>query len=264
MFDVIIQNAYVIDGTCSQRFKADIGIEGSKIVKIGNLKSEKAVQTIDASGLVASPGFIDMHSHSDFTLLINPKAESKIRQGITTEVIGNCGSSAAPLNETIKEEIRKTMPILEESGLELDWSTMQEYLECLEKQGIAVNVVPLVGHENIRVCAIGFDNRAPTETELEEMKKQLAKAMEEGAFGMSTGLIYPPGCYARTDELIELSKVVSNYGGIYASHIRGEGDRLFSSVEEAIRIGEKARVPVEISHHKAAGKANWGKVKETL
>ena len=264
MFDMIIKNAYVLDGTGSQRFKADIGIEGLRIVKIGNLNSEKAVQNIDASGLVVSPGFIDMHSHSDLTLLINPKAESKIRQGITTEVIGNCGSSAAPLNEAIKEEIRKTMPILEEAGLELDWSTMKEYLDRLEKQGIAVNVVPLVGHENIRVCAMGFDNRAPTETELEEMKKQLAKAMEEGAFGMSTGLIYPPSCYAKTDELIELSKVVADYGGIYASHIRGEGDGLFSSVKEAIKIGEEAKVPVEISHHKAAGRANWGKVKETL
>jgi len=264
VFDVIIRNAYVIDGTGSRRFKADIGIEGLKIVKIGNLKSEKTVQTIDASGQVASPGFIDMHSHSDFTLLINPKAESKIRQGITTEVIGNCGSSAAPLNETVKEEIRKTMPIIEETGLELHWTSMKEFLDRLEKQRIAVNVVPLVGHGNIRVYTMGFDNRAPTETELEEMKKQLAKAMEEGAFGMSTGLIYPPSCYAKTGELIELSKVVANYGGIYASHIRGEGDRLFSSVKEAIRIGEKAKVPVEISHHKAGGRANWGKVGETL
>jgi len=264
VFEVIIRNAYVIDGTGSRRFRADIGIQGSKIIKIGNLKSKKALQIIDASGLAVSPGFIDMHSHSDFTLLINPRAESKIRQGITTEVIGNCGSSAAPLIETLKKEIRKTMPIIEESGLELDWSTMEEYLDRLEKQGIAVNVIPLVGHENIRVCAMGFDNRAPTETELEEMTKQLAKAMEEGAFGMSTGLIYPPSCYAKTDELVELSKVVANYGGIYASHIRGEGDRLFSSVKEAIRIGEKAKVPVEISHHKAGGKANWRKVKKTL
>ncbi|MFQ6074252.1 MAG: amidohydrolase family protein, partial [Candidatus Bathyarchaeia archaeon] len=264
MFDIIVKNAYLIDGTGSRGFKADIGIAESKIVKIGNLNSEKAVQTIDASGLVASPGFIDMHSHSDFTLLINSKAESKIRQGITTEVIGNCGSSAAPLNEAIKEEIRKTMPILEESGLKLDWSTMREYLDRLETQGIAVNVVPLVGHGNLRVCAMGFDDRAPTETGLEEMKKQLTKAMEEGAFGMSTGLIYPPSCYAKTDELIELSKVVAKHGGIYASHIRGEGDTLFSSVKEAIKIGEEAKVPVEISHHKAAGKANWGKVKETL
>lgn len=264
VFDVIIKNAYVIEGTGSPRFEADIGIEESKIVKIGDLKNEEAAHMIDATGLVASPGFIDMHSHSDYTLLINPKAESKIRQGITTEVIGNCGSSAAPLNEIIKEEVMKAMPILEESGLRLDWSTMKEYLDRLEKQGTAVNVVSLVGHENIRVSVMGFDNRAPTDTELEEMKKQLAKAMEEGAFGMSTGLIYPPSCFAKTDELIELSNVVASCGGIYTSHIRGEGDRLFTSVKEAIEIAEKAKVPVEISHHKAGGKANWGKVKETL
>jgi N-acyl-D-amino-acid deacylase len=264
MFDIIIKNAHVIDGTGTQRFKADIGIEDSKIVKIGNLQSEKAAQVIDASGLTASPGFIDMHSHSDLTLLINPKAESKIRQGITTEVIGNCGSSAAPLNEILREEIRKTTPIVEEAGLELDWSTMKEYLERLEKQGTAVNVVPLVGHGSIRVCIMGHDNRAPTEAELEEMKQTLAQAMKEGAFGMSTGLIYPPGCYAKTDELIELSKVVAKFKGIYASHIRGEGDTLFNSVKEAIKIGEKAKVPVEISHHKAGGKTNWGKVKKTL
>lgn len=187
-----------------------------------------------------------------------------MRQGITTEVIGNCGASAAPLNENLKKELWKTMPILEEAGLELDWSTMKEYLNRLERQGVAVNVVPLVGHGNLRVCAMGFDDRTPTETELEEMKKQLAKALEEGAFGMSTGLIYPPSCYARTEELIELSKVVAVHGGIYASHIRGEGYTLFSSVKEAIKIGEEAKVSVEISHHKAAGKANWGKVKETL
>jgi N-acyl-D-amino-acid deacylase len=264
VLDIIIKNAYVINGTGKRRFKADIGIEGSKIVRIGFLKLEKAERVINASGLVASPGFIDMHSHSDFTLLINPKAESKIRQGITTEVIGNCGFSAAPLNEAFKEDLAKTMPILKESGLELDWSTMREYLSRLERRGVSVNVAPLVGHANIRVSVIGFDDRAPTEAELEEMKKLLAKTLEEGALGMSTGLIYPPSCYAKTDELIELSRVVANHGGIYTSHIRGEGDKLFDSVREAIEIGEKAKVPVEISHHKAAGKPNWGKVKETL
>ncbi len=263
MLDVIIKNAYIIDGTGGPKFEADIGIKGEKIVEIGKLEPQ-AAEIIDAKGLVVSPGFIDMHSHSDISLLINPKAESKIRQGITTEVIGNCGSSVAPLNEIIKDEMKKTIPIIEEAGLDLDWSTMGEYLSLLEKQGTAVNVVSLVGHENVRVCAMGFDNRAPTKRELNAMKKILAKAMEDGAFGMSTGLIYPPSCYAKTEELIELSKVVAKYGGIYASHIRGEDDELFTSVKEAIEIGEKAGVPVEISHHKAGGKTNWGKVKKTL
>jgi len=264
MFDIIVKNGYVIDGTGNPWFKADVGINGQKISEIDSLGTEEASKIIDASGLVVSPGFIDMHSHSDLNLLINPKAESKIRQGITTEVIGNCGGSAAPLNDLLKEEMKKTTPLIKEAGLELDWSTMAEYLNRLDRQGVAVNVVPLVGHENIRVSTIGFDDRAPTDAELEEMKKMLSQAMEEGAFGMSTGLIYPPGCYAKTNELIELSKVVASYRGIYTSHIRGEGEKLLDSVKEAIEIGEKAKLPVEISHHKAGGKANWGKVKESL
>jgi N-acyl-D-amino-acid deacylase len=264
MFDVIIKNGKVIDGAGNPWFKADVGIDGQIISAIGRLSAEEASKIIDADGLVVSPGFIDMHSHSDFELLVNPKAESKIRQGITTEVIGNCGASAAPLNDLMKAEARKADSLIEEAELQLDWSTMKDYLSRLGRQGVAVNVVPLVGHGNLRACAMGFVDRPPTKTELEEMKKRLAQAMEEGAFGMSTGLIYPPGCYAETDELIELSRVVASYGGIYTSHIRDEGDKMLESVKEAIEIGEEAGIPVEISHHKSEGKANWGKVKESL
>jgi len=264
VFDVIIKSGHIVNGAGNPWYKADIGISEEKIAAIGKLEKERATKIIDAKGLVVSPGFLDMHSHSDLALLINPKAESKIRQGITTEVIGNCGGSAAPLNDFLKSEMRKTTPLLDEAKLELDWSTMREYLHRLDKQGVAVNVAPLVGHENIRALVIGFDNRAPTNAELKKMKNILRQAMEDGAFGMSTGLIYPPGCYAKTDELIELSRVVARHGGIYTSHIRGEGEELVSSVKEAIKIGEKARLPVEISHHKAGGKANWGKVKRTL
>jgi len=264
VFDVIIKNGKVIDGAGNPWFKADVGIDRQKISAIGRLSAEKASEIVDADGLVVSPGFIDMHSHSDLELLVNPKAESKIRQGITTEVIGNCGESAAPLNDLMKEETRKTESLIEEAELQLDWSTMKDYLNRLGRQGVAVNVVPLVGHANLRVCTMGFVDRSPTKTELEEMKKRLAQAMEEGAFGISTGLIYPPGCYAKTDELVELSRVVASYGGIYASHIRDEGEKLLESVKEAIEIGEEAGLPVEISHHKARGKANWGKVKESL
>ncbi len=264
MFDVIIRNGHVVDGAGNPWYKADVGISEERIAQIGRLDGEKATRIIDARRLIVSPGFVDMHSHSDLHLLINPKAESKIRQGITTEVIGNCGGSAAPLNDLLKNEMKKTAPLIEEAKLELDWATMREYLNRLDKQGVALNVAPLVGHENIRVLVIGLDDRAPTEAELKKMKKALSQAMREGAFGMSTGLIYPPGCYAKTDELIELSKVVAKYGGIYTSHIRGEGDKLAKSVKEAIKIGEKAGLPVEISHHKAGGKENWGKVKQTL
>jgi N-acyl-D-amino-acid deacylase len=264
MLDLIIRNGCVVDGTGNPRFKADVGVADGKIVAVGDLVAEKSAKTIDAKGLMVCPGFIDMHSHSDIPLLINPKAEGKIRQGITTELIGNCGSSAAPLDEVTKEEIKKTTPMLEEAKLKLDWTTMGEYISRLESKGVAVNVAPLVGNANIRMFVIGHENRPPTKDELEEMKKTLAQAMKDGAFGLSSGLIYAPSCYSDTNELVELCKVVAKFGGIYTSHIRGEGDRLLDSVKEAIEIGERANVPVEISHHKAVGKANWGKVKQTL
>lgn len=264
MFDLIIRNGCIVDGTGNSRFKADVGIKDGKVVAVENLVGQKSVEAIEAKGLMVCPGFIDMHSHSDITLLIDSKAEGKIRQGITTEVIGNCGSSAAPLDETAKEEIKKTTPMLEEAKLELDWSTMGEYMSRLESKGIAVNVAPLVGNANVRTLVIKNENRLPTEGELEEMKDVLAQAMRDGAFGLSSGLIYAPSCYSDTNELVELCKVVAQFGGIYTSHIRGEGDRLLDSVKEAIEIGERANVHVEISHHKAVGKANWGKVKQTL
>ena len=264
MLDLVIKNGRIVDGTGNSWFKGDVGIAHGKIVKIENLGAEESKRIIDAKGLIVAPGFIDMHSHSDFSPLINPRTESKVRQGITTEVTGNCGVSAAPLNDFLKEEIMKTTPILEEAGLKLDWSTMNEYLCRLDEKKISVNVISLVGHGNVRAMVMKYDARPPTKNELEEMRRVLAKALEEGAFGLSSGLIYPPGCYANTKELIELCKVVARYGGLYSSHIRGEGERLIDSVKEAIKIGEKAKVPVEISHHKAGGKANWGKVKRTL
>ncbi len=254
----------VLDGTGNPWFRADVAIKKGRIATVGNLASASADTTIDAKDMVVCPGFIDMHSHSDFTLLVNPLAESKVRQGVTTEVIGNCGGSAAPLNNILREDILKTMPMLEEAKLELTWSTMGEYISLMQSRGVALNVAPLVGNANIRIFVLGFENCLPTKNELEEMKKILAQTMEDGAFGMSSGLIYPPSCYADTEELVELAKMVAGYGGIYASHIRGEGFTLTNAVKEAIEIGERAGVPVEISHHKASGKANWGKVKQTL
>jgi len=264
LYDVLIRKGRVIDGTGNPWFKADVGVEKGRIAAVDNLASESADTIIDAKDMVICPGFIDIHSHSDFTLLMNPLAESKIRQGVTTEVIGNCGLSAAPLNDSLKEDILKTMPLLEEAKLELTWSTMGQYINLMQEKGVALNVTPLVGNSNIRVSVLGFENRHPTEDELEEMKKILAQAMKDGAFGMSTGLIYPPSCYANTDELVELAEVVARFGGIYTSHIRGEGFMLINAVKEAIKIGERAKVPVEVSHHKASGRPNWGKVKQTL
>ena len=264
MYDIIIKGGRILDGTGNPWFYGDIGIKNGKILRIGKLRSDTAEEVIDARGCIVSPGFIDMHSHSDFVPLINPYMESKVRQGITTEVIGNCGFSAAPLNDFLREQILETSPMLREANLKLEWESMAEYIETVQQNGVSLNLAPLVGHGTLRAFVMGYEKRKPTSNELEEMKHLLAESLEQGAFGMSTGLIYPPSCYAETEEIIELCRIVAEYGGIYASHIRGEDYRLLDSVREAIEIGEKAGVPVEISHHKAAGRENWGKVKESL
>lgn len=260
-YNIVIKGAWVIDGTGAPKFKADIGILGERIDKIGEISESQGDIVIDAKGLVVCPGFIDIHSHSDLSILSNAKAESKIMQGITTEVIGNCGFSPAPVKEPAKEELKRE---LEKYGLDLTWKTMGEYFRRIEENGISVNVAPLVGFGTIRACVMNYENRRPTKDELDEMKALTEQAMLDGAFGLSTGLIYAPNCYADTDEIVEVCKVVSQYGGIYASHIRGEGRTLVEAVREAVEIGKRANISVEISHHKAAGVVNWGKVRETI
>ena len=247
-FDLVFRNGFLIDGSGNPWFRADVGISGGKIAKVGKLDTVGTERVIDARGLVVSPGFIDIHSHSDLALLINPRAESKIRQGVTTEVVGNCGGSAAPAKmETL--DFLKDEWGLEAKEVAWNWSTFGEYLDQLEKQGVALNVAPLVGHGTVRMGVMGVDNRPPTLEELEEMKDLVAQSMEDGAFGMSSGLVYLPGCYADTSELIELCKVVARYGGIYASHIRGERETIVEALKEAIEIGEKAGVSVQVSHN---------------
>jgi len=262
MFDIIIKGGQVVDGSGAPPVQANVGIRDSRIEAVGIFDGETA-RTIDAAGLIVAPGFIDMHSHSDFPLLVNPRAESKIRQGVTTEVIGNCGASAAPVKEE-RLDLLKEQVDLDSLELEWDWLTMGEYLTRLKEQGIALNVVPLIGHGTIRAAVMGFDDCAPTEVELVAMKELIAQAMEEGAWGLSTGLIYAPSFYANTEELIELSRVIAECGGIYSSHIRGEGKTLLDAVSEAIGIGREAGVPVQISHHKATGRENWGNVTRSL
>lgn len=266
MFDIIIRNGKMIDGTGNPWFKADLGIENGKIAKIGHLDLSKAEKTVDAEELTVCSGFIDMHSHSDMSVFFNPRFESAIMQGITTLVTGNCGMSLAPVNPAREDLlVRHFSPFLPPGGeLKIDWITFREYSARLKENKIGSNVAQLVGHGTVRIDVMGFENRDPTSKELEEMKALVVEAMEAGAFGMSTGLIYPPGMYSKTAELIELCKVVARYGGIYTSHIRGEGVTLMDAVKEAIDIGDKAGIPVEISHHKAAGKPNWGKTEETL
>lgn len=266
MFDVILKGGRVIDGTGNPWFRADVAIKDGKIVRIGHLSGVKAEKIIDVKGLVVSPGFIDIHSHSDFTILFNPKVESTIRQGVTTLVVGNCGISLAPVNPAREDLLMRYISPFMPPGerLKVKWTTFSEYLKYEEEIGVASNVAHLVGHGTIRIAVMGFDERTPTNEELGEMKMLVAEAMQAGAFGMSSGLIYPPGVYSKTEELIELAKVVARYGGIYATHIRGEGATLIKAVSEAIEIGEKSGAPVQISHHKAAGRPQWGKSEETL
>jgi len=247
-FNLVIKNGFLIDGTGNPWFRADIGISGGKIAKVGRLDTRDAERIIDARQLIVSPGFIDIHSHSDLTLLINPRTESKIRQGVTTEVTGNCGSSSAPTNKETVAFLKDDWG-LEAKEVAWNWSTFGEYLDQLEKQGVALNVVSLVGHGTVRIAVMGVDKRSPTAKELEEMKQLVAQSMEGGAFGMSTGLVYLPGCYADTSELVKLCKVVAKYGGIYTSHIRGERETIIEALKEAIEIGEKAGVPVQVSHN---------------
>ncbi|MGI6344569.1 MAG: N-acyl-D-amino-acid deacylase family protein [Bacillota bacterium] len=253
MYDLIIKNGRLVDGTGNAWFYGDVAVQGERIAAVGRLDGARAKRVIDASGLVVAPGFIDAHSHSDSVLLVGPRAESKIRQGVTSEVIGQCGDSAAPRAVADAAD-----------GQNPSWGSMSEYLELLDQQGVAVNVIPLMGHGNLRRMVMGMAHRPPGESELAEMCRLAAEAMEQGAFGISSGLIYPPSSYADTQELIAISRTVAEYGGIYATHMRSEGARLLESVEEAITIGEQAGLPVHISHHKAMGEANWGRVRESL
>jgi N-acyl-D-amino-acid deacylase len=258
-YDLAVVGGSVVDGSGRPAFKADVGVEGGKISEVGSIHPDEAGLTIDASGLVVAPGFIDMHSHSDMDLLVNPRAESMIRQGVTTEVVGNCGGSVATALGLARESIERRARSL---GLELDWSTFGEYLDRLDR-GVADNVAPLVGHGTVRSCVMDLEERAPTGGELEEMKGLVAEAMREGAFGMSSGLVYPPGRYAGTEELVELCRVVAEHGGVYASHIRGERETILQAVEEALAIGERSGVSVQISHHPAKIGA-WGTSPRTL
>jgi len=266
MDDIIIKNGYIVDGSGNPWFKKDIGIKDKIIEKIGNLNSVKAKLVINARGLIVSPGFIDVHSHSDLWLLMKDNlAKSKVMQGVTTEIVGNCGYSVAPVEEENKDLLKEYItPLMGIENIEIEWTTIKDYLLSLKNRGIGINVASLVGQGTIRIAVMGFDNRKPNGKELEKMRMLAAQAMRDGALGISTGLIYPPGSYADIRELISICQIISQYGGIYASHIRSEGETLVEAVKEAIKIGEEANLPVEISHHKANNKSSWGKVKETL
>jgi len=258
LFDLIIKNGKVNTGAGNPWFKADIGISGDKIIEIGKI-DEEAKAVLDADGMIVCPGFIDLHDHSDFTLLVNREADSKVHMGVSTTVYASCGSGAAPLNDDMREEIRRQSPYLAEAGVEVDWSTMGEYLERVESGGISINVAPLVGFGTVRRYVMGMEMRAPTNAEMDSMKHELVKAMQAGCRGFTTGLRYDPQSYAETEEVIELSKVIAEHDGFYTSHIRDEGDRgdPVGAIEEIIRIGREAGIPVNVSHFKVLSKRFW-------
>lgn len=253
-FDILLKNGRIIDGSGNPWFAADVAIRGDRIAAIGRLHDAKAKRVIDASGLVVAPGFIDTLGQSETALLIDSRAVSKLSQGITSEITGE-GGSIAPQDALTLVALQ---PALEPYHLKVDWSDLRGYFRRLEKSGTPLNIGTYVGAAQVREAVLGDANRPPTSEELEKMKGLVADAMQQGAFGISTALIYPPGHYAKTEELIELAKVVSRYGGIYASHMRSEGQSEAAAIEEALRIGREANVPVEIFHLKVIGKPRWG------
>jgi dihydroorotase/N-acyl-D-amino-acid deacylase len=259
-FDVLIKNGRIIDGSGSPGYNADLAIKGQRIARIGNLANATAARTIDANLMIVAPGFIDMLGQSETYLLIDPRGMSKVMMGVTTEITGE-GESIAPINE---RQIKEQEDFLKRFNLTIDWRTLDEYFKRLEKQGTGLNLGTFVGATQVREYVIGYDNRPPTDAELESMKALVAAAMRDGALGLSTSLQYIPARFAKTDEIVELAKVARQYGGIYATHQRSEANALDESLNEVFEIARRARIPAEIWHLKTAYKKNWGRMPEIL
>ena len=266
-FDLVIRNGRIIDGSGNPWYQADIGIKGGLISYIGKIAAGEHGQDIDATDRVVAPGFVDMHGHSDGQILQFPHASNIVEQGITTEIGGMCGVTRAPVSGKFFRQLAKYAGARADDGTLAEWAQMTtfgSYLDRVAQVPLGTNLAAYVGHGTIRIAVMGFDNRHATKAELQEMKAYVREAMESGAIGLSSGLIYPPGVYAPTEELIELSKVVAEYGGSYCSHIRNESDDVVAAVQEAIRIGRESGASVVISHHKIAGRHNWGLSATTL
>jgi len=259
-FDIVIEHGRIIDGTGSPWYSGDIGIREGRIAAIGNLAKASATRRIDAGGKVVAPGFIDMLGQSELTILVNPHLPSKIFQGITTEITGE-GGSVAPLNDAI---LAADHVYYDHLGITADWRTLDQYFARLERQGIGINLATYVGATQVRRMVLGDADRAPTPAELERMQDLVRATMTQGAVGVSTSLQYAPAPYASTEELIALASVAAEFGGVYATHLRSEGNTVLQAIDEAIRIGREAKIPVEIWHLKAAGKANWGRMPQIV
>jgi N-acyl-D-amino-acid deacylase len=259
-YDVVVRNGHIVDGTGSPWYAGDVGIRAGKIAAIGHLEGAPARRSIDAHGMVVAPGFIDMLGQSELTILVDPRLPSKIFQGITTEITGE-GGSIAPLNDAIVKADRVTY---EHYGVKPTWRTLGEYFARLRKQGMGINLATYAGATQIRRAVLGDEDRAPNAAELERMKALVRDQMRDGAMGVSTSLQYAPAPYAKTEELIALATEAAKAGGIYASHIRDEGNGIAGALDEAFRIGREAKIPVEIWHLKAAGKSNWGRMPEIV
>ncbi|MFN3396790.1 MAG: N-acyl-D-amino-acid deacylase family protein, partial [Thermodesulfovibrionales bacterium] len=259
--DILIRNATIFDGSGNKPFQGSIGISKDRIAFVSPDPEESvpSEDVIDAKGLIIAPGFIDTHSHSEFTLLADNRAEGKILQGVTTEINGNCGLSAAPLfgDAAVQRESD-----LKELGIEERWSTLREHFAILEGKGLALNYSTLVGHGNLRASVMGYSDRKPNRDDIEKMLILLDESIRDGAIGLSTGLIYPPGVFSERDEIIELCKSIKNL--IYTTHMRSEGDRLEEAIEEAIDIGRRSGIPIHISHIKTSGRRNWHKIDNVI
>ncbi|HET7700111.1 MAG TPA: D-aminoacylase [Candidatus Limnocylindria bacterium] len=261
MTDLLIRGGMVVDGTGAPAVRADVAVTNGRITDVGEVAGRRAMRMIDARDRVVAPGFIDIHSHSDESVLVNNALESTLHQGVTLVVCGNCGGSSAPLHGLAAEEADRELARMD---LVRTWSSFYEYIAAVEERGSSINFSSFVGHGTLRMCVMGAESRPPTPHELDEMRRLLARALDEGAVGLASGLIYPPSAYGTTEELSSLCEVVRAKGGLYASHIRDEGTKLLEAVEENLEIGRRSRVRVQLSHHKASGQKNWGKVKESV
>ncbi len=259
--DLVVRGGDVLDGSGAPARRADVGVQGDRVVAIGDLGSTRASRHVDARDRIVAPGFIDVQSQSNLTLLADGLAQSHVRQGITTEIVGE-GGSPGQLTPRILEQDARYVEWLDALGLRLDWSGLRGYFERLEASGTSVNVGAFASVDLLRAEAVGLDDRPPTRAELDRMCALLRAALDDGAFGLATALVYPPASYCSTDELVHLAAVAARAGGSYASHVRGESGRVLDAIGEAIAIGERARIPVLVYHLQVAGKPNWGRMKD--